>query len=59
MPTNHVGKRIESPEVDCFQDRQFGCGSCISLVFVIQMYLLSYLWKKALNMCKCETIDLN
>ena len=28
MPTNHIEKRIESPEVDSFQGRHFGSGSC-------------------------------
>ena len=32
MPTKHIGKRIESPEVDCLQDTHFGWGSCTPLV---------------------------
>ena len=26
MPINHIEKRVESPEVDRFQDRHFECG---------------------------------
>ena len=49
MPTNHIEKRIESPEVDCF------------LVLVTQMYLLSFLCKKSIKYLKVlkETIDFN
>ena len=52
MPTNHIEIKIGSPEVDRFKDRHLECGSYASLVLVTQIYLLSYLWKKALNMCK-------
>ena len=51
MPTNHIEKRIESPEVDHFSDRHFECDNCTCLVLVTQMYLLSYVWRKALKIC--------
>ena len=41
MPTNHIEKTIESPEVDHFADRHFECDNCTCLVLVTQIVLVT------------------
>ena len=56
MPTNHIGKEVESTEVDCLEDRHFGCGSCTSLVLVTQMYFSVTSGKKYLTCASFKRI---